>query len=60
MLADAIASALTRRGRLAATGMPLFLVAATVIVTIVLNPGLDGNIVLSSYADCGTMVALEW
>ncbi len=58
MLADAIASALTRRGRLAATGMPLFLVAATVIVTILLNPGLDGNIVLSSYADCGTMVAL--
>jgi hypothetical protein len=57
LLADAIAAALARRGRLAATSKPLFLVASAVAVTILLNPGLDGNVVLSSYADCGTMVA---
>jgi hypothetical protein len=26
-------------------------------LTTLLNPGLDGAVVLSSYADCGTMVA---
>jgi hypothetical protein len=39
-------------------GQPLFLVALAVVVTILLNPGLDGSVVLSSYADCGTMVAV--
>jgi hypothetical protein len=58
LLAEAMAAALARRGRLAATGRPLVLVAAAVAVTILLNPGLDGNVVLSSYADCGTMVAV--
>src|SRR3984893_5591057 len=58
LLADAIAAALARRGRLAETGTPLFLVASSVAVTILLNPVLIGNVVLSSYADCGTMVAV--
>ena len=58
LLADAIAAALARRKRLAAAGTPLFLVASAVAVTILLNPGLNGNVVLSSYADCGTMVAV--
>src|SRR5260370_31748547 len=57
LLADAIAAALARRRRLAAAGMPLFLVASAVAVTILLNPGLNGNVVLSSYADFGNMVA---
>jgi hypothetical protein len=58
LLADAIAAALARRKRLTAAGTPLFLVASAVAVTIVLNPGLNGNVVLSSYADCATMVAV--
>jgi hypothetical protein len=58
LLADAIAASLARRGRLAATGKPLFLVASAVAVTIRLNPGLNGGVVLSSLADCGTMVAV--
>jgi hypothetical protein len=58
LLAEAMAAALVRRGRLAATGMPLILVASAVAVTILLNPGFDWNVVLSSYADCGTMVAV--
>jgi hypothetical protein len=58
LLADAVAAALARRKRLAAAGAPLFLVASAVAVTILLNPGLDGNVVLASYADCGTMVAV--
>jgi hypothetical protein len=58
LLADAIAAALARRARLATTGTPLLLVASSVAVTILLNPGLNGNVVLSSYADCGTMVAV--
>ena len=53
-----MAAALVRRERLAATGMPLILVASAVAVTILLNPGFDWNVVLSSYADCGTMVAV--
>jgi hypothetical protein len=58
LLADAVAAALARRKRLAAAGAPLFLVTSAVAVTILLNPGLNGNVVLSSYADCGTMVAV--
>jgi hypothetical protein len=58
LLADAVAVARARRGRLTAMGKPLFLVASAVVVTILLNPGLDGSVVLSSYADCGTMVAV--
>jgi len=58
LLADAIAAALARRGRLEGTGTPLFLVASAVAFTVLLNPGLNGNVVLSSYADCGTMVAV--
>jgi hypothetical protein len=34
------------------------LVASAVAVTILLNPGLNGNVVLSSYADCATMVSV--
>ncbi len=58
LLADAMAAALSRQGRLATAGRSLVLVASAVAVTILLNPGLDGNVVQSSYADCGTMVAV--
>ena len=58
LLADAIAAALEGQGRPAATGKSLFLVASAIAVTIRLNPGIDGKVVLSSYADCGTMVAV--
>ncbi len=58
LFAEALAAALVRRGRLRATEMPLVLVACAVAVTILLNPGLDGGVLLSSYADCGTMVAV--
>ena len=57
-LAEALASTLVRHGRLQAMEMPLALVAAAVAVTVLLNPGLDGEVVLSTYADCGTMVAV--
>lgn len=58
LLADAMAAALARRGHLATTGSQLLLIASAVAVTVLLNPGLDGIVVLSSYADCGTMVAV--
>jgi hypothetical protein len=58
LFAEALAAALVRRGRLPATEMPLILVAYAVATTILLNPGLDGAVALSSYADCGTMVAV--
>jgi hypothetical protein len=58
LLAEALAAALIRRGRLQSMEMPLVLIAATVSITTLLNPGLDGSVVLSSYADCGTMVAV--
>ena len=58
LLAEALAAALVRHGRLQATEMPPVLVAGAVVITILLNPGLDGGVVLSSYADCGTMVAV--
>jgi hypothetical protein len=38
--------------------MPPILVASAVALATLLNPGLDGAVVLSSYADCGTMVAV--
>jgi hypothetical protein len=38
--------------------MPLVVIAIAVAITVLLNPGLDGSVVLSSYADCGTMVAV--
>jgi len=58
VFAEALAAALVRRGRLQATEMPPVLVAGSVVITILFNPGLDGGVVLSSYADCGTMVAV--
>jgi hypothetical protein len=58
LLAEALAAALVRRGRLQAMEMPTVLIAIAVSVTVLLNPGLDGSVVLSSYADCGTMVAV--
>jgi hypothetical protein len=56
--AEAFAMALVRRGRLQAGEMPLLVIAGAVAITILLNPGLDGAVVLSSYADCGTMAAV--
>jgi hypothetical protein len=58
LFAEALAAALARHGRLQAAEMPPALVAGAVAITILLNPGLDGAVVLSSYADCGTMVAV--
>src|SRR5260370_33365800 len=45
-------------GACRATEMPPLLVASAVAITTLLNPGLDGAVALSSYADCGTMVAV--
>ena len=58
LFAEALAAALVRHGRLQANEMPLILIAGAVAITILFNPGLDGGVVLSSYADCGTMVAI--
>jgi hypothetical protein len=58
LFAEALAAALIRHGRLQAGEMPLVLIAGAVVITILFNPGLDGGVVLSSYADCGTMVAV--
>lgn len=58
LFAEAFAAALVRHGRLQANEMPLVVVAGAVAITILFNPGLDGGVVLSSYADCGTMVAV--
>jgi hypothetical protein len=58
LLADALAAALMRQGHLPETEPPAVVVAVGVLVTTLLNPGLDGAVVLSSYADCGTMVAV--
>jgi hypothetical protein len=58
LLAEALAATLVRNERLQATKMPPVLVAGAVVITILLNPGLRGDVVLSSYADCGTMVAV--
>jgi hypothetical protein len=38
--------------------MPLVVIAIAVSITVLLNLGLDSSVVLSSYADCGTMVAV--
>jgi hypothetical protein len=56
--AEALAVVLVRHGRLQALEMPLGLIASAVAITTLFNPGLDGGVVLSSYADCGTMVAV--
>jgi hypothetical protein len=58
LFAEALAAALVRGGRLQAAEMPPILIAVAVAITTLLNPGLDGGVVLSSYADCGTMVAV--
>ncbi len=41
LLAEALAAALVRRGRLQATEMPPILVAYAVAITTLLNPGLE-------------------
>ena len=58
VLAEALSAAFVRQGRLQAMEMPPILVASAVMITTFLNPGLDGAVLLSSYADCGTMVAV--
>ena len=58
VLAEALSAALVRQGRLQAMEMPPILVASAVMITTFLNPGLDLAVLLSSYADCGTMVAV--
>ena len=58
LFAEALAAALVRHGRLQAAEMPPVLVAVAVVITTLLNPGLDGGVLLSSYAECGTIVAV--
>ena len=58
LFAEALAAALVRHGRLQAAEMPPGLIAGAVAITTLFNPGLDGGVLLSSYADCGTMVAV--
>src|SRR5216684_1022207 len=58
LFAEALAAVLARHGRLQAAEMPPILIAVAVAITTLFNPGLDGGVVLSSYADCGTMVAV--
>jgi hypothetical protein len=58
LFAEALAVALVRHKRLQAAEIPPVLIAGAVAITTILNPGLDGGVVLSSYADCGTMVAV--
>jgi uncharacterized membrane protein len=58
LFAEALAAALIRHGRLQISQMPPVLVACAVAITTLFNPGLDGGVLLSSYADCGTMVAV--
>jgi hypothetical protein len=58
LLAEALTATLVRHGRLGAGEMPLALIAGAVAITILLNPGLQGGVVLSSYADCATMIAV--
>jgi hypothetical protein len=58
LFAEALAATLVRHGRLQAMEMPPVLFASAVSITILLNPGLDGSVVLSSYGECATMVAV--
>jgi hypothetical protein len=58
LFAEALAAALVRHGHLPMETPPVVLIAGAALITILLNPGLDGAVVLSSYADCGTMVAV--
>jgi hypothetical protein len=58
LLAEALGTALMRQGRLHKTEPPAVLVAIGVLITTLLNPGLNGTVVLSSYADCATMVGV--
>src|SRR5262249_57703268 len=59
VFAEALAAMLVRHGRLPAkTSPPVILVAGAVAITTLLNPGLDGAVLLSTYADCATMVAV--
>jgi hypothetical protein len=58
VLAEALAAALARRGRLRPGEMPVAMVAFAVAVTTVFNPGLNGSVLLSSYADSATMIAV--
>jgi hypothetical protein len=56
LLADSMAAVLFRRGRLAQPRAPFVLVAIAVVVAVLLNPGLAGNVLLSSYADSATAI----
>ena len=58
LLAEAVRATLVRNGSTSAAESPLVLVAGAVAITILLNPGLNGSVVLSSYAETGTMVAV--
>ncbi|HEY7245575.1 MAG TPA: hypothetical protein VH678_17020 [Xanthobacteraceae bacterium] len=58
VFAEALAAALVRRSALEAGKFPASLIASAVAITILLNPGLNGAVLLSSYADCASMVAV--
>lgn len=56
LLADSMAAVLFRRGRLPQPRAPFVLVAIAVVLAVLLNPGLAGNVLLSSYADSATAI----
>jgi hypothetical protein len=58
VLADAVTAMLVRQGRLGAMQPPVAAIGLAVALVVVLNPGLDGEVLLSSYADVGTMIAV--
>ncbi len=56
LLADAMAAILFRRGHLPQPRAPIALIAGAVVLAVLLNPGLAGNVLLSSYADSATAI----
>jgi len=56
LLADSMAAVLFRRGRLPQPRAPFALIAIAVVLAVLLNPGLAGNVLLSSYADSATAI----
>ncbi len=56
LLADSMAAVLFRRGRLPQPRAPFAPIAIAVVLAVLLNPGLAGNVLLSSYADSATAI----
>ena len=58
LLAEAVTAVLVREGRLKAVEPPVAVIGLAVAFAVVLNPGLDCEVLLSSYGDTGTMIAV--